>query len=531
MKQNHGKANVSRTSLKVIAILVLMLGVISILVSMGLYAYAKYISTNQGTATADIARWNFTVTGSGTTQSGDVVFALTRTDNNTEVQSGTIAPGTYGSLPITINTTGTEVDLTYDIVVTITNCPQNVTFTPQTPATTIITRSGTGTEQDPRIATIRISKYIPHATTAANRVHNETINWNWLFETGSTQSEIDENDIIDTQDLGKTATVNVSVTGTQVLEQPTSTLTDADVPQNITVEKEETTQIQIKSFYPLENVTYLSNNTSCATVANDGTVTGVEIGTTSITVTGSNNVTKTININVVKKPLQIGDVVDYSTSLNGVELNNWKVFYKDGNYVYIILGDYLPATAIDTNSLTGIKTSNTYGVKSSVNNRETLMNAITTKSNWADLINNGEISGTALSSEIKSDTNVWAIGTPTLDLWINSWNAKYPNDTLYTRYENPVEGETYEGWFVGDVEDPTTKSIVLSNKTGYNQLVYFPYKNELEGCKGYLIASPSSYGKDWLMCLHRDGRLYYGKYSNAYYSCRPVIRLPAEILE
>lgn len=530
MVQNSRKQRKSINTIKTILILILIIDAVAVLASIGIFAWARYITTEQGTASAQVAKWSFTVTGSGTTQSGDVEFALTRTDNETDVQSGTIAPGTYGSLPITINTTGTEVDLIYDIVVTITNCPQNITFTPQTPASTIITRSGTGTEQDPKIATIRISKYIPHTTTAANRVHDETINWNWLFETGSTQSEIDENDIIDTEDLGKTATVSVSVTGTEVLGQPTSTLADADVPQNITVEKEETTQIQIKSFYPLENVTYTSNNTSCSTVANDGTVTGVEIGTTSITVTGSNNVTKTININVVKKPLQIGDAVDYSTSLNEVELNNWKVFYKDGDYVYIILGDYLPATAIDKNSITGITTYNTYGVNSSVN-RGTLINAITTKSNWADLINNGQISGTALSSEIKSDTNVWAIGTPTLDLWVNSWNAKYPNDTLYTKYENPVEGKTFDGWFVGDVENPTTNEKTLSNKTGYNELVYFPYKNELEGCKGYLIASPSSFGKEWLIGVHRDSRLLPAKYSNAYYSCRPVIRLPADILE
>lgn len=530
MKQNHGKANVSRTSLKVIAILVLMLGVISILVSMGLYAYAKYISTNQGTATADIARWNFTVTGSGTTQSGDVVFALTRTDNNTDVESGTIAPGTYGSLPITINTTGTEVDLTYDIVVTITNCPQNVTFTPQTPASTIITRSGTGTEQDPRIATIRISKYIPHATTAANRVHNETINWNWLFETGSTQSEIDENDIIDTQDLGKTATVNVSVTGTQVLEQPTSTLADADVPKNVTVEKDGTAQIQIKSFYPMEDVTYLSNDTNCATVDNDGTVTGVAIGTTTITVAGSNNVTKTINLNVVKKPLQIGDSVAYSTTLNNVPLENWKVFYKDGNYTYIIYGDYLPCTAVDTSKLTGIITSNTYTVKSSVN-RETFINAMTTKSNWIDLINNGKIDGKALSSEVTSDINVWSIGSPTLDLWVKSWNAKYPNDTAYTRYEASVDGEGFDGWYIGSEENPTTGKLTVSKMAGFNQEVYLPHKDKLDGCKGYWIASPSYYGKEWLMCVHRDGRIYYGKYSNAYYAFRPVIRLPSSILE
>ena len=45
-----------------------------------------------------------------------------------------------------------------------------------------------------------------------------------------------------------------------------------------------------------------------------------------------------------------------------------------------------------------------------------LLNAITTTENWAELVNNGSINGTAL---ITSDTNVKAIGSPTLELWRN----------------------------------------------------------------------------------------------------------------
>ena len=44
--------------------------------------------------------------------------------------------------------------------------------------------------------------------------------------------------------------------------------------------------------------------------------------------------------------LAIGDVVNYSTSLNGVTLDDWKVFYIDGDYTYLIYGDYLPNEAV-----------------------------------------------------------------------------------------------------------------------------------------------------------------------------------------
>ena len=82
------------------------------------------------------------------------------------------------------------------------------------------------------------------------------------------------------------------------------------------------------------------------------------------------------------EPLEIGDTVNYSTSLNGVTLKDWSVFYVDGDYTYIILADYLPNSAINTNSLTGIATSGTYGIWSSDDDRITLINALLTKSNW-----------------------------------------------------------------------------------------------------------------------------------------------------
>ena len=37
-----------------------------------------------------------------------------------------------------------------------------------------------------------------------------------------------------------------------------------------------------------------------------------------------------------------GKSIDYSVSVNGQTLNNWKVFLNDGNNVYIILANYLP---------------------------------------------------------------------------------------------------------------------------------------------------------------------------------------------
>ena len=42
-------------------------------------------------------------------------------------------------------------------------------------------------------------------------------------------------------------------------------------------------------------------------------------------------------------PGDYGKSIDYSVTVNGTTLNDWKVFLNDGNNVYIILGDCIPS--------------------------------------------------------------------------------------------------------------------------------------------------------------------------------------------
>ena len=81
--------------------------------------------------------------------------------------------------------------------------------------------------------------------------------------------------------------------------------------------------------------------------------------------------------------LNIGDTVNYTASMNGVTLNNWKVFYIDGNYTILIYGDYLPNAAIDTTQtgFTNLEKSTyapTYGIYTETN-RIDLLDALQTK--------------------------------------------------------------------------------------------------------------------------------------------------------
>ena len=84
-----------------------------------------------------------------------------------------------------------------------------------------VTRTGTGTQADPKIASIDITKYIDKNS---HGVFDETIYWKWDYES-SPEETISQGDLIDSEDLGKEITASVKVKGFEILEMP-----DADVP-------------------------------------------------------------------------------------------------------------------------------------------------------------------------------------------------------------------------------------------------------------------------------------------------------------
>ncbi len=271
--------------------------------------------------------------------------------------------------------------------------------------------------------------------------------------------------------------------------------------------------------------------------------TGISLSYSTEYVPADSNAVEKVTAIAQATPLEIGDGVDYSTSLNGVTLNNWKVFYVDGDYTYIIFGDYLPSNTIMGSLINiygdeHIDSFDDYGFWGE--NRTYVFNALSTSSNWADLINNGSISGTPLSSDIKNNQNVYAVGAPTLELWVNSWNAQYPDDTLYTRYidTEDIDEENYwdTGYTIGLSQNPATDSINLSNKTGYNNGVYFPHKTAVDdgqggNCNGYLLATPSVNMSDGIFRVEHDGWISgnEGPYGDC--AARPVIKLPSSVVK
>ena len=277
------------------------------------------------------------------------------------------------------------------------------------------------------------------------------------------------------------------------------------------IEKNLTANAFTRSGYVFKEWNTLSN----------GSGTSYSDGQSVNNLTTTNNGTVNLYAQWEKVQLQIGDSVDYSTTLNGVTLDDWKVFYKDGNYTYIILGDYLPNAAVSNTVRTTHNLANGDGIYSikSIRNRGDLLDAMTTKSNWDSLLS-GTLNGTTQVNQTRT-ANVWAMGAPTLDLWVNSWNAKYPSDRLYTKYENPISGKTFDGWYIGNTEEPTTKSIDLSSKTGYGNTLYYPHQATEQSCDGYWLASPSADGASSVMRVSYRGFVGYHYYSIAWYRLPP----------
>ena len=229
--------------------------------------------------------------------------------------------------------------------------------------------------------------------------------------------------------------------------------------------------------------------------------------------------------------LNIGDTVNYTTTMNGVTLNNWKVFYIDGDYTTLILADYLPNAAIDTTSsaFSNLSKHKTYGIYANYY-RTRLLDAMTTKSNWTSLLT-GSINGKPINYAGTTDTNIWAMGSPTLDLYVNSWNTKFPADAIYTATTATSMSDGLNGYYVGTAENPTTYWIDYSSKEGYNNTLYYPHQEEFDNCYGYWLASPSAGNESRVMGVYYYGDVYFDDYNGGSLAFRPVVSLPSNILK
>lgn len=167
--------------------------------------FSKYINKVSGDGETEIAKWSFKVNQE---TEEFATIKLADTYDKTTLLNGKIAPGTKGSFDLIIDATNSEVGVRYEVdFLEETNKPTNLIF-----------KSGNKT-----VSTIEELESVLTDTINAddtNKVRTLTINWEWPYET-TTSNTISSNDKIDT-DEGLQAldySFKVVVTGTQV--QPT----------------------------------------------------------------------------------------------------------------------------------------------------------------------------------------------------------------------------------------------------------------------------------------------------------------------
>ena len=193
--------NKKKTALLVICVLLAI-----ILSFIGGKTFSKYVSEVKGTGTAEIANWVFKVNGKE-----DVVqnVNLLSTYNNESLIDNKVAPGTNGSFNIVVDATGSEVGVEYAIqFLNESEKPQNLIFI----------------YNDKQYTSIQELEKDLSGTIDANDENKSrtiTINWEWQYETGENQDEINQNDKIDTNNAKQLEnyTFDIYVTGTQVMPQ------------------------------------------------------------------------------------------------------------------------------------------------------------------------------------------------------------------------------------------------------------------------------------------------------------------------
>ena len=214
-----------------------------------------------------------------------------------------------------------------------------------------------------------------------------------------------------------------------------------------------------------------------------------------------------------------GDKVNYSVTVEGVTLDNWRIFYKDEttNEVIMIYGDYLPnSTGLAAGA--GLATKGDYVVYSNTN-RADLINKLNDTGKWSEL----------LKGNVDLSTKATAKGAVDLETWVASWNAK-GYTRLYTAKETGMSDGIGWGYYIGTSENPTSYTQSVSNDTsGYNDTLYFPYKTVQSNCSGYWLASPSTDNTSVVMLVYCDGYVYYDiHYINIYGAC-PAVYLTSDV--
>lgn len=204
--------NVKKNSNKIRNSIILLL-IILVITLVG-FAYARYVTSLNGDVKAQIATWSFKVDVNNNEFEDDTVIDLASTrikeKDEANIEDGYIGPGTSGVFKIEVDAKGSDASLSYNMDIDVSKVPENMSFysDPEMKKKVIVTDNK-----------IQIEDFIG-INDENNQKQTKTIYWNWPFESGVSQYEINKNDELDSKWMGKKIELSINVVGKQATEEP-----------------------------------------------------------------------------------------------------------------------------------------------------------------------------------------------------------------------------------------------------------------------------------------------------------------------
>ena len=232
-----------------------------------------------------------------------------------------------------------------------------------------------------------------------------------------------------------------------------------------------------------------------------------------------------------------GDYVEYNVDLNGDGdiTNDWRIFYNDGEHIFLIAADYVKNTSSYLNNAgTGMTSTSTYSLywSSAPSTAQDTSNAILFgQTLWTDYStnNNGRCVSTLLNTGnwtgfVDNTYADCAIGGPTIEMWVESYNSK-GYTPLYCNNSDE------NGYYIGNIDSPTTAEYNLSEdiNNGYGDTLYFPHQEMVSSCYGYWLASSSAGSTFTVMGVRYTGYVTKFTFSLKYMCVRPLVSLKSEV--
>ena len=232
------------------------------------------------------------------------------------------------------------------------------------------------------------------------------------------------------------------------------------------------------------------------------------------------------------------------TSTNGQD--DWRIFYSDGTHIFLITGDYVDLSVANRlNSNTGMtKQGSKYRVNwsSAPSSLQTVEDTVKTRFMATGYTLNSSNSNSKCVSTLLNASNwesykdnngmaEYAVGGSTIEMWVDSWNKRYPGDKLYCNKTDEY------GYYIGTSSNPNNSGIsysVMQLKDGYkNNTLYYPRKSSmLDGATEnscYWLSSPASGINEGMLFVKYNGEVATTGYSVDNLALRPVVSLNSGI--